>query len=113
MIYNNLCDGFLLGISLEMGEIEEYSESLRRSFDKLSGALADRFEISSQNSTNSQLSELLSKVDELSARNAELEQELLNLKATCDEWKVTCSELIAKLDASIEVIRPILELEKN
>ena len=96
-----------------MEEIEEYSESLHRSFDRLQSSLAARLELEYRKGNATQLSELKKKVDELAVRNSVLESELHIQQKACEEWRVTCQALVERLDASIEIIRSVLEQEKN
>ena len=96
-----------------MEDIEEFSENLRLSFDRLQSSLAARLELERKNGNNAQLSELKSEVTELAARNVVLERELLEQKTACEEWRMTCRALVGELDASIEMIKSVLEQEKG
>ncbi|MFV9838818.1 MAG: DUF4164 family protein [Aaplasma endosymbiont of Hyalomma asiaticum] len=96
-----------------MEEIEEFSENLRLSFDRLQSSLAARLELECKNKSDAQLIELKVKVDELAARNVVLENELHEQKKACEDWKVTCSTLVGRLNASIEIIKSVLEQEKG
>lgn len=95
-----------------MEDIREYSDSLARSFEKLERALAELRKGSSGSCEASAADpELENKVHQLVKQNEALEQELLALRQTCDGLRVTYNELLERLNASIELVKSILERE--
>ncbi|KJV69071.1 DUF4164 domain-containing protein [Candidatus Neoehrlichia procyonis] len=85
----------------------QYLEKLEKAFNKLEDYLIQNI----NNHRPIKTIQYEEAIKLLAIEKNKLEQQLLAKQQECDNWKATCSEVISKLNLSIETIQSIIKKE--